>query len=303
MASVKQFEGHSTSEFVLSDGRTLSYSIYGDQSSSNVAFYFHGFPSSRLEASLWHSAATRLSVKLVAPDRPGMGQSTFQLNRTILDWTKDFLELADHLSIKEFNIIALSGGSPYAFACAKEVPKSRLKTVAVVSGAYPLTCGAAGMMFSARAVLAVASWFPSLVGTIMDWTLGSVARDTEHPEIFEQRILKEMETRPEPDRRCLEDESFKNNFVTSVREAFHSSANGAGWEAKLLGTSWGFELEDVEFDRIFLWHGKEDVNCPAAMAERAGKAISGARLIVFDGEGHVSVPVKYADKIIECILS
>ena len=144
MASIQQIEGHPTSEFVLSDGRTLSYSIYGDQSSSNVLFYFHGFPSSRLEASLWHSTATRFSVKLIAPDRPGMGQSTFQLNRTILDWTKDVLELADHLSINEFNIIALSGGSPYAFACAKEIPKSRLKNVAIVSGAYPLTYGTRG---------------------------------------------------------------------------------------------------------------------------------------------------------------
>jgi len=232
-----------------------------------------------------------------------MGKSTFQLNRTILDWTKDVLELADHLSINQFNIIALSGGSPYALACAKEIPKSRLKNVAIVSGFYPLTYGTAGMLFNARAVLAVASWFPSLVGTIMDWTIGSAARDTEHPEIFEQRVLQEMENRPEPDRRCLEDETFKNNFVASVREAFHSSGEGAGWEARLLGTSWGFELEDVQFDRIVLWHGRQDVNCPVAMAERAEKAIPGSRLVVFDGEGHISVPVKYADKIIESILS
>ncbi len=303
MASDQQVEEYPTSEFVLSDGRTLSYSIYGDQSSSNVLFYFHGFPSSRLEAALLDSATTRLSVKLISPDRPGMGKSTFQPNRTILDWTKDFLELVDHLSINEFNIVALSGGSPYAFACAKEVPKSRLKHVAIVSGAYPLSYGTSGMMFNARAVLAVASWFPSLVGTIMDWTIGGAARDTEHPEIFEQRILQEMEGRHEPDRRCLDDETFKNNFVASVREAFHSSAEGAGWEARLLGTSWGFELEDLQFDRIVLWHGRQDVNCPVAMAEKAAKAIPGARLEAFDGEGHVSVPVKYADKIIEGILS
>jgi len=93
MASAPQTEGDTASEFVLSDGRTLSYSVYDDQSSSNVSFYFHGFPSSRLEASLLNSVTTRHSVKLIAPDRPGMDRSTFQLNRTILDWTKDVLEL------------------------------------------------------------------------------------------------------------------------------------------------------------------------------------------------------------------
>ena len=299
MATTQQIDEDTTRELVLSDGRTLAYSIYGDQSSSRVAFYFHGFPASRLEASLWDSAAASLSVRIIAPDRPGMGKSTLQPNRTILGWAKDVLELANHLEIKEFSIIALSGGSPYAFACAKEIPKSQLKNVTIVSGAYPLSYGTAGMMFSAKTLLFVASWLPWFVGTMMDWALGMAARDTDHPEIFDQRILKEMETRPEPDRRCLEDESFKNNFLASVREAFRSSAHGAAWEARLLGTVWGFELEDVCVDRTLLWHGKEDVNCPVAMAEKAEKSIPGARLLKFDGEAHISILVNYMGKIIE----
>jgi hypothetical protein len=136
----------------------------------------------------------------------------------------------------------------------------------------------------------------------MDQGIGKPARNYEHPEIFEQRIMKDMESRPGPDRKCLEDPKFKDAFLKSVKEAFRVSAEGMAWEAKLLGTPWGFELEGIEREKIILWHGKEDLNCPVAMAEKAGTLMKNVKLISFDGEGHISVPVKYGSKVLEGLM-
>lgn len=293
-------------KLILSNGQALSYAVYGlNAPSSEVilnVFYFHGFPASRLEAALWHEYALPQKIRIIAPDRPGMGNSAMQPGRTILDWPKDVLELADHLGIGKFSVLGLSGGSPYALACAKEIPAERLKSVAVCSGAYPLSFGTQGMLFGPKMLLHVASWSSGLVAFFLDQGIGKPARNYEHLENFEQRVMKDMESRPGPDRKCLEDPKFKDAFLKSVKEAFRVNAEGVAWEAKLLGTPWGFELESIERDKIILWHGKEDVNCPVAMAEKAGRLMKNAKLISFDGEGHISVPVKYGSKVLEGLM-
>src|SRR5262245_47793170 len=115
-------------QLTLPDGRVLAYQSFGvspDAASAKAPttiFYFHGFPASRLEGALWHDVALRLHVRLVAPDRPGMGLSAFQPARRILDWPGDVLALADHLDVQRFGVIGASGGGPYVLACARVLP-------------------------------------------------------------------------------------------------------------------------------------------------------------------------------------
>ena len=93
----------------LPDGRTLGYAEYGSPS-GNPIFYFTGGNSSRFEGEWFENAATDKDVRLIVPDRPGFGLSTFQPDRQLLDWPKDVIELADALSIDTFSIFGLSGG-------------------------------------------------------------------------------------------------------------------------------------------------------------------------------------------------
>ena len=93
----------------LLDGRTLGYAEYGPTDGEPI-FYFTGGNSSRFEGEWFENAATDKDVRLIVPDRPGFGLSTFQPDRQLLDWPKDVIELADALSIDTFSIFGLSGG-------------------------------------------------------------------------------------------------------------------------------------------------------------------------------------------------
>ena len=74
-----------TASVELPDGRVLAYENYGDPGGFPV-LSFHGGLSSRLDAEHAHSAAVASGVRLVSPDRPGIGLSTFQPGRRLLDW-------------------------------------------------------------------------------------------------------------------------------------------------------------------------------------------------------------------------
>lgn len=86
---------------ILKDGRTLGYSEYGNPQGKPV-FFLHGWPSSRMHAENMAEAAKKLQVRLIAPDRPGIGLSDIKPERTLLDFPDDIVELADQLKLKIF---------------------------------------------------------------------------------------------------------------------------------------------------------------------------------------------------------
>ena len=228
----------------LSDGRQLGYAEFGPPDGSPV-FYMHGFPGSRIEAML----LTRYtSARIIALDRPGMGLSTFQPNRRYLDWPNDVIALADHLKIEEFRILGISGGSPYVLACCKEIPRSRLRAAAIIAGAYPLELGTEGMLLPLRALMYIAgsSFLSPLAKPLLNWEMGNLARNPD-PEAFRTQFLKIMSTRPEKDRKCLEDDFVATGVIESTREAFKQDSDGVTWDLKMIAQPWGFELEEVDF--------------------------------------------------------
>jgi len=82
---------------LLPDGRRLAYAEFGRPDGVPV-LYFHGAPASRLEPLLIGDAVlSRAGLRVICPDRPGMGGSDFQPGRGFTEWPVDVLVLADAL--------------------------------------------------------------------------------------------------------------------------------------------------------------------------------------------------------------
>jgi pimeloyl-ACP methyl ester carboxylesterase len=89
---------------LLPDGRKLGYAQYGSQTGRAVLF-MHGHPGSRLEAAHLHDLGLKLGARIIAPDRPGVGLSSPQPGRTLLDHPKDLEHLADHLKLESYGVL------------------------------------------------------------------------------------------------------------------------------------------------------------------------------------------------------
>lgn len=293
---------------VLPDGRQIAYAIYGLPLGASpdtvVVFYFHSHPSSHLEAQLLHESAKRHRISLIAPTRPGMGHSSPQAKRQLLDWPSDVLSLADYLGINQFGALGFSGGGPYVLACWQAIPRARLVAATVVCGMYPANLGFKGMSLGPRMLLTVAPIAPWLVAAGMNRGWKAAALDHEHPERFEKCMDDEMNGRPEIDRAIY----FANSngirliMIEGAREALQAGTQGAAWEAKLYGSDWGFYLEELQANgRLLLWHGEKDSHVPIAMAEKASGLVQGAILRPVSDEGHFGVLVRRADEIMESL--
>src|SRR4030065_1994205 len=118
----------------LPDGRNLGYDEYGPPEGKPL-LYFHGAPSSRLEWTIFSSQALaqKLNLRVIGPDRPGIGLSDYQEGRRIRDWPKDVTALADSLGLERFAMLSYSMGGPYGLATAASIPQ-RLTKVGILSG-------------------------------------------------------------------------------------------------------------------------------------------------------------------------
>lgn len=286
-------------KFQLPDGRKLGYDERGPWDGKPL-FYFHGSPSSRVESMLYISdeLLQLLGVRLIVPDRPGMGLSDFQPNRRILDFPKDVLALADHLNIERFSALAYSLGGPYGLACAFSIPE-RLTKVGIVSGSAMFTEPELmkNINEGTRKFLTMPRESPFASRLFLGMMMGLMPRLA--PKQF---IAGAASVLPETDRAIVDsDPEFQKGFIRMVCEATRQGTRGAFHESLLSVTERGFRLEDVQMP-ILLWHGEQDQNIPVEMARYVDSVIPKCEAKFYPNEGHLSLFKKHAKDIIRALL-
>jgi pimeloyl-ACP methyl ester carboxylesterase len=276
----------------LPDGRNLGYAEYGDVRGLPV-FYFHGFPGSRLEAGLVEGGAASHGIRFISVDRPGYGLSDSKRKRTLLDWADDTVHLAEFLGIRRFSVIGVSGGGPYAAACAFKIPH-RLNKVAIVCGlgpaAYTHNRNRATDL-SIRALL-LAGRFPTAARVPF---AASALMYRRHPELMLSLISRRL---AECDRQALQIPQLHQLLCGSFREAFRRSLLGPARDLVLYGRDWAFPLHEIQVPTR-LWHGERDAVVPPAMAYLLADEIPTCHARFYPEEGHFSIITNHLREILE----
>lgn len=276
----------------LADGRTIACLGLGDATGPPV-LYFHGYPGSRLEARVAAAATARLRLRLLAVDRPGFGESTFQHGRRIGDWPADIAAVADSLGLGRFSIIGVSGGAPYALACAASLSE-RLDRVALLCPLGPLGVvgGTRGMILQDRLLLALASHTPPIARAVVYLIANRMRRGPDRSLDFMMTGLQA------PDRDLFADPGYRSLMTQSMVQAVRQGGRGAAWELMLIARPWDFRLEDVHM-RVSLWQGLEDQILPPRMARGLAAALPACDTRYIPGEGHLSLVVHHIGELLE----
>ena len=274
----------------LPDGRDLAFIEFGD-AGDRAVFAFHGTPGSRLAMVVDFDAPARAGVRLVVPDRPGYGLSSYHRGRRLADWATDVAFLADHLGIDRFAVAGVSGGGPHALACARFLA-DRVTVAGVVSGVGPI--GEPGseddMMPLNRVMSRVSRRSTALLAPIM----GAV---TVAGRRWPGRMVETMARQaPAPDGAVLGRPEARQVLVDDLRGASRTAGRAAAQDLGLFARDWGFRLEDITVP-VHFWQGDADRNVPAAHAARQAAAVPGAALHECPGEAHLLV-VDHFDEIL-----
>lgn len=260
----------------LPDGRTLAYLDLGDPAGV-VVLYHHGGLMSAGDAAPLEPVARSLGVRLVAADRPGIGDSTLASGRTLLGGADDAHALLDHLGIAECRVLGWSMGGPYALATAARLP-DRVRRVGIVAGAIPLDDPARRVELNAmdRRFTELAEDHPGRL-RVLAAALGDIARLS--PQLWARSAGH--------DEGALDEAALHDVARDMAGAAADGLANTEGIveEYRAWARPWEFTLGEVTAPTD-IWIGSEDHLIPLAWAQYLADGIPDATLHQVADEGH-----------------
>jgi len=262
----------------LSDGRKLGYAEYGDPK-GKPAFFFHGWPSSRLAGVETNGIATKYNVRIISVERPGYGLSDYKENRKLIDWPDDIVELADHLKFNKFAIMGVSGAGPYVAACACKIPH-RITNAGIVVGLGPANTKKnlermliTGLFFKANHYhVPFINYFASFLSLVSFKYFPSIGNRFGFPAKEDQNLLKKKELAKEIDE--------------AIIEGFRNGIKGPALDLKIYASDWGFKLKDIKA-KVYLWYGAKDRNISVNMGIYYNSQIKGSKLFINPNGGHL----------------
>jgi pimeloyl-ACP methyl ester carboxylesterase len=263
----------------LPDGRLLGYAEYGDPSGAPI-FGFHGTPGSRLMFSLAHPVALNLGIRLIAPERPGFGISTYQRGRTLASYAIDIADFADALAIGQFAVAGVSGGGPYAAACAALLP-DRVSALGLVSPVGPMA-GAEkppsigkGHYFAFR----ITPRMPPLLAAI--FAFGRYAFLYAPNAIYGFLLHRASRS----DWKILSRGEVRRNLLQGVAEGCRPGIGAGMQEMRIFSRPWNVPLQGITAP-AFLWQGMADRNVSIAAALCLAELVPHCRTRRIENAGH-----------------
>lgn len=272
---------------VLADGRVMTFAEYGSPQGRPV-FYFHGAPSSRLEPLLiGDDVFMRHGLRIIAPDRPGMGRSSFQPHRGFSNWPVDVLALADCLKLDAFSLLGFSAGGGYVAACASQIPQ-RLRSAVIVAGAWRMDKhpSLSTRLPMIRLVWHLAKWSPMLLGI---W-LKSLQRGAGKDIAQLKRYL------PQPDYDAFEEMGRFELYGYALREALRQGTKGAVRDIRMYTQPLDIRLQDIHMP-LHLFHSAKDENVPMALVQDMLSQLPTASLTTYPHDAHLSTLCNHFDEI------
>lgn len=245
-----------------------------------------------MDGLLFRSLAHELDVRIICPDRPGLGFSTLSPHQTLLNYPDSIAQLAQSLGLKSYRILGCASGGPFALVCAKVLPKEQLIRVGVMAGMGPEKNSPDSKPLSTGTALDLLETFPDLTPKNLDPIFVLNAQDPS-PGVLQRHVRDQIDSLPEYEKKSMDDllaaaPGAVEIITEDQRELYRQGSNGILRDTFIIRAPWGFELEDVEA-KVTLWYGTADTTVPIRIGRKMAKKLKRAELKKLAGETHSSI--------------
>jgi pimeloyl-ACP methyl ester carboxylesterase len=273
---------HLASKILLIGRRKeLEYYEFGaEDKDAHPILYHYGLPGSGYEASLAHEVAKQLGVRIIAPNRPGCGNSTFDPNRKLTDWPAVVIQLADALRLDRATVVGVSSGGAYACALGYQCPE-RVASIVLLSSLAPVGAPRVtlGMRSLNRLFCVLGSRFPLLTHLPLHVLAMRYHYD---PSGFQRQFASGLLP---SERAILDKPEVAAAFDRAMEETLRQGPYGLAHDINIVAGPWAVLEEITRPVRII--HGEQDGIAPLAMAHHLRGRLPHATLEVVPGAGHM----------------
>lgn len=273
-------------------GRTIAWHEFGCSDNPQLtALYCHGTPGSGYEALFFDQAARRLGVRIIAPDRPGLGGSDHVDERSVDSWVKDDLEaILEHLGLDTVSLIGFSGGGPHAMGIAAHMPTRVQRLVLLAPFTYDRFWGSRlGLKITPVRIYAshlIWSWFPQGLIDVVSQGLGRV--------LTERFPLVQVLASQAGGRSAAYWLALAHDY------ALQGGIGGGVQDEYAIQGNWGFSEATLKVP-VDIWIAGKDRTVKPGGSRNLGLRL-GATMHHLPSEGHLSLLVNHAQEILTALL-
>ena len=267
----------------VGEDRQIGFAEFGAPQGRAV-FWLHGTPGARrqipTEARIY---AQDHNIRLIGVDRPGIGASTPHQYSTLSAFADDLRTIADTLGIDKMAVVGLSGGGPYALACAAGLP-DRTVAAGVLGGVAPtrgpdaISGGAMNLGLRVAPLLKFGGT-PLRLGASL---LIQAARPVASPALDVYGLLS-----PQADRHLLARPEFKAMFLDDLLNGSRKQMAAPFADVVVFARDWGFRLDEVKVP-VHWWHGDRDHIVPFEHGQHVVAKLPDVELYHLPGESHLA---------------
>jgi pimeloyl-ACP methyl ester carboxylesterase len=264
-------------ELTLTDGRRMTWSEFGAPDGAPV-LSCHGGLLCRFDVEPCASAFAEAGLRVISPDRPGVGRSDRAPGHSTGDWCDDARQLLDALELERVAVSGWSLGGQYAAAVAARLG-DRVSGLALVAACPPLDDHhrfrelnrmdrrLARLSQRAAPLARVAFTFTARLGRRSPVRLARF--EAKHSPAADAAVI----------------EAHGEWLGVAMGEG---ARDGAGMvdEYRAFVAPWGFALDEIAVPTT-IHQGDADTLVPPKWAGELAGAIRGATLTSYEGEGHM----------------
>lgn len=276
--------------FTLSDGRNLEYLTNGLKSESAIILHA-GTTQDITGWQTWLDYFASQRIFALSFGRSGYAGSAKKPGRITLDVAKDVAELSEHLGIKSFVNLGLSGGGQHAIATGLD-PRS----VGVVTVGSLAPFAELGERFYDGMQQADLDEYADALRDINDlvkrfqkWQDGSVTDSVAGSELSERDRLA----------------ASKPTWKVVLDSCAFTMDKGWDWVADDYSSylkPWGFDPREVKVPTV-IWQGELDKNVPIQHGKWLAENMPNARYELRAGESHLGLYVNYEEEIMQSAIA
>lgn len=275
---------------VRAAGHDFGIYEYGDPDGEPV-FALHGTPACGAGFDWTDAPARELGLRVLAPDRPGIGRSTRVAMPAVGGYAVELGALADALEIDRFAVLGYSGGGPYAIAAAYGLA-DRVRIAEIVAGAgeigtwatpadlarsdRQLTWLSTHAPPAARAVLRSADLFARMAPRVALWSAATELAQSD------RAVMRELASQS------------PRHALALFTQALSRSSAGVVDDYVRLALTWNVPLGEITVP-VHCWHGTADTLVPIAHTEALVERLPNAHLTTWPGEGHFALVTHVRD--------
>lgn len=276
--------------FTLSDGRNLEYLTNGLKSDSIIVLHA-GTTQDITGWQTWLDYFASQGIFALSFGRSGYAGSTKKPGRITLDVAEDVAELSEHLGIKRFVNLGLSGGGQHAIATGLD-PRS----VGVVTVGSLAPFAELGQRFYDGMQQADLDEYADALRDINDlvkrfqgWQDGNLADSVAGAELSERDQLA----------------TTKPTWKVVLDSCAFTMQQGWDWVADDYSSylqPWGFDPRDVNVPTV-IWQAELDKNVPVQHGKWLAEHMPNNRFELRAGESHLGLYVNYEEEIMQSAIA